>query len=313
MPMLNYTTYFDDTEVANAAHPYGDRYDGWVVTSELWESLGQGIVLPINPERLSISAPLRGHEYEAVFGKAAYSGFNKRKRTHFDAFNLQLTFNSGYIIPKASLGSISSYKSGVNQNTNTTDTSYRLGGRMLKSSESQDIGRAYPLSGNAEATGFYKSKNTEGSSYTDLSHFGVNVGFYDPKIPVGTQNLYAVLALIDGPKTWRPDLGYSDPFAMAAPNRIKVYANSLVFPAMTFYCLALDGGVSWAESAESPTSFDMTVNLLCTATDPMLGRAQLGNLVSSYKTNFTMGTLSRFSARNQSTYRSSASNDGTEF
>lgn len=336
MPMMNYSTYFEDTEVANAAHPFGDRYDGWVITSELWESFGQGIVLPINPERLSVSAPLRGHEYEAAFGKAAYSGFNKRKRTHFDVFNLALTFNSGYIVPKLDVAKIKArtgtsdplagdnaadMEAAINSAvsgylSNEAQIAQDLKSRFPKPDIAQEISRAYPRNNRNGTAELYSSLNppaTGNDRYVPLRSLGINAGLYDGYIPPGTQNLYGLIALLDGPKTWRPNLNYSDPFSLSAPNRIKVYSNSLVFPSMVFYCLAVDQGISWSESAENPTSFDTTINLLVTMTDPLWGRAHLSGLVDSYKSNFTIGTLSRFLARDRSTYRSSAPSNGSEF
>lgn len=332
MPMLNYTLYDQDSPVSQAATPLGDRFDGWVITSELWESTGHGIVLPINPERLSIGMPIRGHEYEAAFGKASYSSFNKRKKTHFDAFNLQLTFNTGLVIPKWSSRAISPKSDNLTRLENSSgsltnseiNAAVRADLEAIASGGAFDAkGRKHPTQANAQtvtqSSAYASSRRNEAQSLFDKVNpdsydrtkgerkvpldrlLGGMLNMYDPYIPPGVQNLYATTALLDGPKTWRPDLNYTETFSEAVPNRIKIYANSLVFPAMTFYGIAVEQGMNWTESADNPTCFDVSVNILVTATDPMVGRAQAGNLLNSYKQNFTVGTLDRFRAKNKLT------------
>lgn len=330
--MMNYTLYDQDSPLAQAASPLGERFDGWVITSELWEATGQGIVLPINPERLHMSMPIRGHEYEAAFGKALYSSFNKRKRTHFEAFNLQLTFNTGLVIPKWSNRAISPASDNMSklESRNDSDSFTEAainkavladlraiasnglfdpkGRRVPKSEDAQVVtrGSAYAASRQNDANTLYDRINpdtydrTKGERKIPLIRLlGGMTKMYDPYIPPGVQNLYALTALLDGPKTWRPDLNYTETFSEAVPNRIKVYANSLAFPAMTFYGIAVEQGMNWTESADNPACFDVSMNMLVTATDPMLGRAQMANLLDSYKKNFQVGTLERFRSKNK--------------
>ena len=332
MPLLNYTTYFDDTNVSNNTTVSGARFDGWVITCELWESLGIGVVLPINPEHISINTPIRAHSYDAAFGKAAAFSLNLRRTSHIDTFNLQLTFNTGYIIPKWSTSAVSNIESPTATSTLSEDgtvtetvqqNGYNQTGnkRIAPEKYAQTVtNTAYAASRQNELLEYFSGNNADGSDapsnatqQISLKNLGIPTLLYDPYVPPGVQNLYALLNLLDAPKTWRPDMNYTEVYGMASPNRIKVYSNSLVFPSLTFYCNAAETGISWTESAETPTSFDVTLNLLCTITDPQLGRGQLDSLISEYKTKFTIGTLARFSAMDKSTYRSSAASDGTDF
>jgi len=323
MGLLNYNTYFDDTSLSNSTAVLGERYDGWVITCELWESLGIGIVLPINPEHLNINIPIRGHAYEAAFGKAIAYSLNKRRNTYYDPFNLQLTFNTGYIIPKWSTSAVAvqetaSSSSTLNKDGTITQTKSQsvweatANKRVVPQSSAQNVtNSAYAASRQNDIMTYFTGINSK--TRVTPKDLGVPLDLYDTYVPIGTQNLYALMSLLDGAKTWRPNLDYTEEFAMAAPNRIKVYANSLVFPAMTFYCQAQEQGISWAESAETPTCFDVTLNLLCTLTDPQIGRGQLDSLISQYKKNFTIGTLARFSAKNKTSTGSGTIADGTEF
>lgn len=318
MPLLNYTTYFEDTTLANSTAVLGERYDGWVITCELWESLGIGIVLPINPEHLNINIPIRGHTYEAAFGKGVYYSLNKRRNTHYDPFNLQLTFNTGYIIPKWSTSAFSETATSQavlteESVTQTTNSFYGTANtRVVPQNLAQNVtNSAYAASRQNEIMTYFAGVNSK--IRVTPKDLGVPLDLYDPYVPVGTQNLYALMSLLDGARTWRPNLDYTEAFALAVPNRIKVYSNSLVFPAMTFYCLVQEQGISWAESAETPTNFDVTINLLCTMTDPQIGRGQMDSLVSQYKKNFTIGTLARFSAANKTGGGSGVTANGSEF
>lgn len=305
MPLYGYNTYFNGSEssgassdVVNAAHPAGVRPNGWIITSELWEAVGRKIILPINPEKLSIGLPIRGHQYEAAFGRAVAYSMNRRRMTHFDPFPLQITFNTGYVLPRWTSGAAYRYGTQPGEDTNTN-----LFPSVDRAQQSHPAPFTNAAKDNSKLDRFTQSNpesandRTKGTRTVSAQILDLNQELYTDYVPIGVQNLYALTALLDGPKTWRPNLDYRDTFGKTYPNRIKIYANSLLFPNITLYGVAIDQGISWAESADSPTSFDVSFSMLVTATSPSLGYSQLNSLVSKYKQDFSKYTTDIFEAR----------------
>ena len=109
---------------------------------------------------------------------------------------------------------------------------------------------------------------------------------YDDTVPLGVQNLYRFLSLIDEEKVFvrtktstTENLGAQNVRA----NRIILVANTPAFPHLLVYGHIMPSGVSWEESAEHPNSFDVSFTMTVTETYPHLGLRNFASALTSYK------------------------------
>lgn len=249
---------------------YDTRYNPWVLTCERWSQLAQYIVLPINPSDIAWHIPLKvateqtGRATVSYIWRNSYLGVasdggEASQDSLLQDFELALTFNSGNIAP------MFNYARG--KGATTTDNSWRPN----------------PGSNADELIAFdeYAAMGNDVlAQRVELPDDSGYVLAYDKTVPLGVQNLYKVLSLLDEPRiTHVPG---SNRNAIRS-NRICLVMNTPAFPNMVVYGHANPSGVSWEESADNPNSFDVTFTITVTETQPKLGMSGLTTMLSSYK------------------------------
>lgn len=253
------------------------RYNPWVLTCERWAQIAQYIVLPINPSDISWHIPLKvateqtGRATVSYVWRNGYIGVSSdggaaSQDSLLQDFELALTFNSGNIAPMFNYAkSQGRYRGGAVTNT---DNNWRPN----------------PASKADELVAFNEYSamgNDVLAQQVELPDESKYVLAYDETIPLGVQNLYKVLSLLDEPRiTHVPGSNRN----AIRPNRICLVMNTPAFPNMVVYGHANPSGVSWEESADSPNSFDVTFTITVTETQPKLGFAGLKSMLSTYKT-----------------------------
>lgn len=109
---------------------------------------------------------------------------------------------------------------------------------------------------------------------------------YLPHIPIGIQNFWAFLALLQEPRV------FTDTHGRVRNNRVIVHWNSIVFPYMTFYGWFDPGGISYSESSETPGEFNIEFDIFVTGSNPVVGYKRFADLMRTYKVELTSPTWS---------------------
>lgn len=251
-----------------------DRSNAWTITSDRWLAAGAYIILPINPESLDVSVKILSSEVAMKGNKFMTVQRWSRTNSAFDFPVIQFKFNSGNIQPVFN----QAFKHRVWQYANANfDTGFSSAG-VLKPGDDQVGDHIY---------GRYKTVKVS-------SALGAPTGLYggNTKIPVGVQNLYALLALMNDrwitSKTEAGFNGQSQTFSAA--NRIIVNTNSLAFPNLTLYGLFEESGLQWSESADNFNNFETTFSLWVTDSNPSITTPNLSAMVTAYKNGMYRST-----------------------
>jgi hypothetical protein len=251
---------------------------------------------------LDVRLPVTGVESTMYGGKFIVRRRDPRVHSTFDYPSIPLKFNSGNIIPMYS----------ADQVIYATQESNPLESEVHKSR------RAYANRPDAPDPKPNSADNTDNLygryQYAESKSTGPNTtpGIYAglPEIPVGVQNLYALLSLVN--EGWiknasRIDTGVATGVGnkhYTQLNRIRVSTSNLVLPGLVLYGFFDESGLQWSESADNPTNFDVSMNLIVTHSQPRLRGVELAALISSYKSLFTQRTT--FDAEYDITYQNPA-------
>lgn len=251
-----------------------DRSNAWTITSDRWLAAGAYIILPINPESLEVSCKILSSEVAMKGNKFMTVQRWSRTGSAFDFPVIQFKFNSGNIQPIFN----QAFKQKVWQYANANfDTGFSSVG-VNKPSDNQVGDHIY---------GRYKSVKVS-------SQLGAPQGLYggNSKIPVGVQNLYALLALMNDrwiiPRTETGFNGANQTFSVA--NRIIVNTNSLAFPNLTLYGQFEESGLQWSESADNFNNFETTFSLWVTDSNPSITAPKIDAMVTAYKNGMYRST-----------------------
>lgn len=256
-----------------------DRADAWIISCDVWDASNRpGLILPLNPESLELKFPVRGQESNMYGDKFITRRADPRTGSVFDFPVVSFRFNSGNIQPMHGDDDVNRA-----QNANATATT----------PGALETNRTHPLSVTPLPISAQRSRNLYGRYAHARSYkTGPNTtpGMYSgmPYIPVGVQNLYALLSLVN--ETWitntnSADVGLSSK-RYTGLNRIRVSCSNLVFPGLVLYGF-LEDSISWSESADQFNNFETTINLVVTHSLPRLRGVDFANLVSAYKSLFT--------------------------
>jgi hypothetical protein len=245
-----------------------DRSNAWTITSDRWSAAGAYIVLPINPESLEIQ--MRLLSADVAMKGTKFNTVNRWSRTKsaFDFPIINFKFNSGNIQPVFS----QKFKQDVWRYGQTKVESGFSSKGMIKPGKDQVGNHVY---------GRFNSVKVQGSRPT------LPTGLYggNPNIPVGVQNLYALLALAND--SWimeSTEVGlYGNAQKFSVANRIIVNTNSLAFPDLTLFGVFEDSGLQWTESAENFNNFDISFSLLVTNSVPSLTTPDLESMIKNYR------------------------------
>lgn len=261
----------------STVHQYETRYNPWVLTCERWSQLAQYIALPINPSDIAWHIPLKVATEQTGRATVSYIWRNNYLNVSSDGgtssqdsllqdFELALTFNSGNIAPMFNAAKAKSF---YEADASTTGQAWSY--------------RPDPKANSGELAKFDDYSAMGNDVLTQRVELPDESGYvlaYDETVPLGVQNLYRVLSLLDEPKiTYVPG---SNRGAIRS-NRICLVMNTPAFPNMVVYGHANPSGVSWEESADSPNTFDITFTITVTETQPKLGMSGLTSLLTTYK------------------------------
>lgn len=263
-----YDGSIDNVKAEAKRTPYVvDRPDPWIITCESWLDKGRYIALPINPEQISFSLPLRVAHDDAYACKFIYIW--RRRRTKSMAGQMQISFSvsSGNIIPQFD----------------------------LSTAQKEQLAATY--TGVTPFAEEQAADHTKGVS--DYTLASVN-GLYDKHVPIGVSNLYAMLALANTPRV--RNSGVKTEERMGEPNtkvveqtsnNIVICLSTLIFPRLLLYGQFTPDGIQISMNADNPAEFTMTFSIMVSKTSPTLGHGNWQSLIQGYKTNMYGGLINR--------------------
>lgn len=237
-----------------------DRKNAWVFTCDRWADHGCYILLPINPETLSIQSQLRSATDTTKRGKVVYIARNMKNMSMFKPPEIQFTIPSGNILPMFSDSFIEKASHGAFHNT----------ARGTTKENQVDLSK-YTAS---KPSSRVDMRNRKQGTYLDSVKVsaGANIpNLYDANTPIGVQNLYAFLMLADEQK-----------FYKNTPNKIRVHINSLLYPSLYLRCAFTESGISWTESSEDPGQFNLEFTLRVVGMSPQIGYTRLNEFLDLY-------------------------------
>lgn len=237
---------------AVSAIDYANQYvrrNAWIITTENWFNKGKFIALPLNPEQIDFNIPLRVAHDSTHAAKFIYVWRRRRTYNVMGSFSVGFNISSGNILPAFDIS--------------TAD--------KLRAAQTF-TGAAVPPSA------AYAADATRGQRiYQQPDGGGVKVnGLYDKVVPVGVQNLYALLGLVEDVNAFDTGNGFSS-------NRVIVGMSTLAFPQLLLYGNIAPDGITFSMSADNPAEFTCSFNLLVQASHPNLGYDSWSNLVRTYK------------------------------
>ena len=277
---------------------YDDRDHAWIITTDRWRDDGCYIALPINPETLELKHELRAEQGSNKRGKIIYisrehhdtvgstktSGWNSL----FKPFDLQFSFNSGNIMPQFSdeykhdcalaalqysVAANNPYTPTENEKPETTAKRLQEDAQNLKNlrariDKSYSVTQRFP---SAYQTADYRDGMIHQSIQTTENKPNVPQ-LYASDVPVGIQNLYALIMLAEEPM-----------FYKNKPNKVHVHINTLAFPSLMLSGTLTDS-IHWSESAEEPASFNTNFTLHVVSSYPRFGYGKMSMFFENYQT-----------------------------
>lgn len=228
--------------------------DPWIISCESWFSQGKYIALPLNPEQIDFSAPLRVAHDDGYNAKFVYIWRRRRSRSMNGSMTISFALNSSNIIPQFDLSNQQKY----------------------------DLASRYQ--GNVPPEISMAGDHRKGiSEFTQASVKGI----YDSAVPIGVSNLYALLSLADEPRirSLKPIDVEDRLIGQQTSNRIIMAVSTLIFPRLLLYGWFTPDGISFSMNADNPAEFTVNFSMLVTGTNPRLGRESWQSLTESYRKN----------------------------
>lgn len=270
------------SEVISGTSKFETRYNPWVITCSRWHDLGFYIVLPINPADLSWHIPLNMATEQTRHTTVSYiwrnnyinissDGSNLSEESLLQDFNITLTFNSADIAPRVTASTAKDWRNGSDPSASNN----------------------YVIDPDGKASDLI-AFNRYGAMDNPVAAMQANhwdsLGYatdYDLTAPLGIQNFYRFLSLLDEPKTYVARTDSPKTYKNAIPtrtNRITLVANTPAFPTLLLYGSIEPSGVTWEESVEHPNSFDVTFTMIVTEVAPRMGVRKFSDMLTAYKT-----------------------------
>lgn len=281
-----------------------DRSNAWCFTCSRWAEQDVYIVLPVNPSEFEVVNPLRGTQGETQRGKFMYVHRNPLSKSVIAPCNYTFTIPSGLVLPQFSEAYIREARGLVNEfansmhalrNAQATDSvNTQLGGdpaeqRRRITDRKIDSYRASALK--------FEAKRPSRDTVVDYRTRSVAYRFHESAIsnipslyvadvPIGIQNFYAFIMLLDEQKI------FTDKHGNLRNNQVIVHFNSLELPAMTFYGWPDAGGLQFTESVDDYGQFDISFSLFVTAESPSYGYNKFNDMMTKYKAEINGNTTS---------------------
>jgi hypothetical protein len=232
------------------------RRNPWIITTERWFDNGKFIALPLNPEAVEFNIPIRVAHETTHAAKYIYVWRRRSTKNVMQSFTVNFVISSGNIVPAFDLS-----------------TSEKLA--LAKTYTGAGV---QPLPPTTDLAGDATKGNTIYQQSQKDTSIKIN-GLYDKVVPLGVQNLYALLGLAEEVESYKTASG------VTAGNRVIVGLNTLVFPQLLLYGDITPEGISFNMSADNPAEFTMSFSLLVQSSVPSLGYDSWQGLVNTYKTS----------------------------
>lgn len=234
------------------ANQYVNR-NAWIITTENWFSQGKFIALPLNPEQIDFSIPLRVAHETTAGAKFVYVWRRRSTKNVTGSFTVNFNISSGNILPAFNLSNADKVRAAL---------AYTGAG-------TQPIPPSPELAADAtKGNRTYQQPANGGGIKVD--------GLYDKIVPLGVQNLYAMLGLVEDVNTFRSENGTTS-------NRVIVGMSTLLFPQLLLYGNITPDGLTISMSADNPAEFTVGFSLLVQNSMPKLGYNSWIDLTNTYK------------------------------
>lgn len=206
----------------------------FVLTCDSFARAGRYIVLWCNPSSWQWSLKQRGTVQKTRGGSVKHMWRDRTRPTYFDEAEVNITFQSGNIIP------IRTRRTLTPGSTETVEEVNNISQRA-----NRPKGETFVNAGKVKA-----SMNGAGELVTT--------------IPPGLLNFYEFIEMMDEP------IALDD----GSPNYITIIASTPMFPQLVIKCFANPDGLQWAENDQEPNSFDWTQAFTIISTYPELNSGQ---------------------------------------
>lgn len=241
----------NQTDAIDVANQHVNR-NAWIITTENWFSRGKFIALPLNPEQVDFSIPLRVAHETTAGAKFVYVWRRRTSQNVTGSFTVSFNISSGNILPAFNLSTAERVQAAL---------AYTGAGTQL-------IPPSVELAGDA-TRGQRVYRQPKG---TDIKV----AGLYDKIVPIGVQNLYALLGLVEDVNSYTTEHGKTS-------NRVIVGMSTLLFPQLLLYGSITPDGLTISMSAENPAEFTVGFSLLVQDSMPKLGYNSWIGLTNTYK------------------------------
>lgn len=284
---------------------FDSRSSSWIFTSNRWAEAGVYIVLPVNPSSLEVSNPIRGIQGETQRGKFMYVHRNPISKSVIAPCNYTFEIPSGFILPQfneyyikeardlayeyaatmhnartanpniPSAGNAAASTAGIADQQAQRE---RITERKLSSFSARVSNYSNRIPGPDQVADYRFKSSINVSDYLSKSPTSPNIpALYVPDVPIGIQNFYAFIMLMDEPCI------YTDAQGRIRNNRIIINFNTLELPSMTFWGWWDQGGLSFTEDVENHGEFNINFSIFVTASSPSLGYNNFASLMTNYK------------------------------
>jgi hypothetical protein len=308
-----------------------DRSNAWLFTCDRWAEYDTYIQLPINPQSMDYSQPLRGTTGETINGRFMYVFRNPKSKSVFKPCNYSFEIPSGCILPEFNIDYIRSAQ----------QTATEYGTQVMSARPDQDTGKGM---------GFARFNEAEQQAQRDrvISMDRYRAGerarmeelFSDTTPNVRGDHLAnkRFRKYVDGtfesmsskqaaktsrqstatsktnptrniPPLYRSDIPvtlqnlwafmslfdeqktFVDMHGVLRNNRIIVHMSTLLYPSLTMYGWPDPSGLKFGESADAP-EITLSFDLFVTATVPVMGYMGSEGAVEAYRAHIATPTES---------------------
>lgn len=277
---------------------YNDRLiGGWTFTCPRWSEYNCYITLPLNPDNFAVANPVRGTQAESLQGKFMYVHRNPKTKSVIAPCEYSFEIPSGLILPQYSedlvneaIGlrhAFTAQMLGVTNNDNKTISNAASESQRttLRQSFASSVQRVTTKVSPETVKDYRHGAFLRELPELDGAYNNVPV-LYVPNIPIGIQNFYAFLMLMEEPKLYKSKSGE------IKNNPVIVHLNTLDLPNMTMYGWPVQQGIEFSEDAESPGEFNINFSLFITGSNPGFGYGQLSALLDRYVAGIFSDTYS---------------------
>lgn len=294
-----------------------DRRNAFVFTCQRWAEVDTYIVLPLNPTTFEVSNPIRGTQAETQRGKFMYVHRNPKSQSVIAPCNYTFEIPSGFILPQFSteyigqaqalaldyakqMKSLRNYVQPWTRPANPNDTSpdqvdtvaaAEQRQRMIETQVSKYQARASNFTSQMPSVDQTRNYAAQSQAFnlqsTYIDPYNNIPNLYRENVPIGIQNFYAFIALMDEPRVY-----VSPVTGKLQNNQIIIHFNAPELPAMTFWGWQDQGGLNYTEDVEDHGQFNIQFSIFVTASGPSFGYGKFSSLMSRYKAEIASASTS---------------------